>query len=173
MMVNPETRIGPLLDEHPELEAVLVKLSPEFKRLQNPILRQTVARVATLSQAAKIGGVAIPELVRVLRRALGEEEGGTCGHVAPDARDEEPAWLGGATPVARLDADEILGRGGTPVGEISARLSHAAPGEVVLLLAPFYPAPMVDGLRGKGHDVYTRPARAGAWEVWARRGLLS
>jgi hypothetical protein len=173
MLVNPETRIGPLLDEHPELEAVLVELSPEFKRLQNPILRRTVARVATLSQAAKIGGVAIPDLVRVLRRALGQEDGGTCGHVAPDARDEEPVWLAGATPVARLDADEILGRGGTPVGEVSARLAQAAPGEVVLLLAPFYPAPMVDGLRGKGHDVFTRPAAAGAWEVWARRGLLA
>ena len=45
MLVNPETKIGPLLDEHPELEAVLVGLSPEFKRLQNPILRKTVARV--------------------------------------------------------------------------------------------------------------------------------
>jgi hypothetical protein len=171
MLVNPETKIGPLLDAHPELEGVLVGLSPEFKRLQNPILRKTVARVASVAQAAKIGGLAVPEMVKALRSALGQEAGGTCGHEAPEALDPEPAWLGTASPVARLDADAILARGGTPVGEIAARLAAAAPGEVVVLTAPFYPAPMVDALRGKGHDVFARALPAGAWEVWARRGV--
>jgi hypothetical protein len=169
-LVNPETRIGPLLDEHPELEQVLISLSPEFRRLQNPILRKTVARVASVAQAAKIGGVPVPEMVKALRRALGQETAGTCGHEAPEALDPEPAWLAGASPVARLDAEEILGRGGTPVGEVAARLAAAAPGEIVALEAPFYPAPMVDTLRGKGNDVFARPLDGGAWELWVRRG---
>lgn len=168
--VSPETRIGPLLDEHPDLEAVLLALSPEFRRLQNPILRATVARVATVAQAAKIGGVAVPDMVRSLRQALGQAASDTCGHEAPEALDPEPAWLAGIREVARLDADEILGRGGTPVGEVAARLAAVAPGEVVALRAPFYPAPMVDTLRGKGHEVFCRPLDGGAWELWVRRG---
>jgi hypothetical protein len=169
--VSPETRLGPLLDEHPELEEVLIGLSPEFVRLRNPILRRTVARIATVAQAAKIGGLAVPDLVRALRRALGQEDaGGTCGHEAPDApAGPEPSWVGAVAPAEVLDADAILARGGTPVGEASARLAEAAPGAVLLLKAPFYPAPLVDALRAKGHEVYAREAGGGSWEVLLRR----
>jgi hypothetical protein len=168
--VNPETRIGPLLDEHPELEDVLVGLSPEFRRLRNPILRRTVARIATVAQAAKIGGLAVPELVRALRRALGQDDAGaSLGHEAPDVpAGPAPAWIG-AAPAEVLDADAILARGGTPVGEASARLAEAAPGTVLLLRAPFYPAPLVDALRAKGHEVFAREAEGGSWEVFLRR----
>jgi len=169
--VTPETRIGPLLDEHPELEEVLIGLSPEFVRLRNPILRRTVARIATVAQAAKIGGLAVPDLVRTLRRALGQDEaGGARGHEAPDApAGPEPAWVGAVAPAEVLDADAILARGGTPVGEASARLAEAAPGTVLQLTAPFYPAPLIDALRAKGHDVHAREADGGAWEVFLRR----
>jgi hypothetical protein len=169
--VSPETRIGPLLDEHPELEEVLIGLAPEFERLRNPVLRRTVARIATVAQAAKIGGLAVPDLVRALRRALGQDEaGGACGHEAPDApAGPPPAWVGAAVPSEVLDADAILARGGTPVGEAAARLADAAPGTVLLLKAPFYPAPLVDALRAKGHDVHAREADGGAWEVFLRR----
>lgn len=169
--INPETRIGPLLDEHPELEEVLIGLSPEFVRLRNPILRRTVARIATVAQAAKIGGLAVPDLVRALRRALGQEEAaGACGHEPPDApAGPEPAWVGTVRPAEALDADAILARGGTPVGEASARLAEVAPGAVLLLTAPFYPAPLIDALRAKGHEAHARPTAGGDWEVFLRR----
>jgi len=64
--------------------------------------------------------------------------------------------VAGAGSGARLDADEILARGATPVGELAARLHAAAPGEVVAITAPFYPAPLVDSMRDKGHDVHAR-----------------
>ena len=90
MLVNPETRIGALLDAHPELEAVLVALSPEFKRLKNPLLRKTVARVATVAQAAKIGSLSVPDLVKALRRALGQEVDSGCMHTPPEGAEPEP-----------------------------------------------------------------------------------
>ena len=168
--VSPETRIGPLLDEHPELEELLVGLSPEFRRLRNPILRRTVARIATVAQAAKIGGLAVPDLVRALRRALGQDEtAGTCGHEGPETAGAPPAWTEAAPPAEVLDADAILARGGTPVGEATTRLAEATPGTVLLLVAPFYPAPLVDALRAKGHEVYAREAAGASWEVFLRR----
>lgn len=170
--VNPETRIGPLLDEHPELEEVLIALAPEFVRLRNPILRRTVARVATVAQAAKIGGLPVPDVVNALRRALGQEAGGTCCHQPPDSPEPEPDWAAGATPAAALDAEEILARGGTPVGEASARVAAMAPGEVLRLTAPFYPAPLVEALRGRGHEVFARPVEGGKFAVLIRRGAV-
>jgi hypothetical protein len=166
MLVNPETKVGPLLDAHPELEKVLIGLSPEYRRLQNPILRRTVARVATLAQVAKVGGLAVPDLVNALRRALGQDAAGCDVHAAPDA-PEWPAWAEDAVVASWLDADAMLAAGGTPVGQLAAAAAAAAPGTVLGLRAGFYPAPLVDTLRGKGHEVAVRQVD-GRWEVIVR-----
>lgn len=168
MEINGDTKVGALLDAHPELEAVLVGLSPEFKRLQNPLLRRTVARIATLSQAARIGGIPAPDLVRALRRALGQEVvEPPPGHEAPDEPEPEPEWARGAVPSEWLDAQQILAGSGSPVGVLGARLAEAAPGTILGLRAPFYPAPLVDSLRQRGYALHAREAGA-AWEVLAR-----
>ncbi len=167
-ILSPATRIGPLLDAHPELEEVLISISPEFARLRNPLLRRTVARVATLEQAAKIGGVPVPELVGRLRQALGQASPEAESVPATEGADAPPpAWVVGAAPTAVLSAEEVLGSGRTPVAVVSARLAAAAPGEVVLLRAPFHPAPLIDAIRAKGYEVFARP-HGGGWEVWLR-----
>ena len=48
--ISPKTKVGELLDAYPELENVLMAMSPAFEKLKNPILRKTVAKVATLQQ---------------------------------------------------------------------------------------------------------------------------
>lgn len=170
MQVNGDTKVGALLDAHPELEDVLVGLSPEFKRLQNPILRRTVAKVATLSQAARIGGIPAPDLVRALRRALGHEViEPPPGHDAPQVADPEPEWARHAPVAEWLDAEKILAGSGSPVGVLGARLSELPAGTIVGLRAPFYPAPLVDALRQRGHEVHAREAGA-VWEVLAMKG---
>lgn len=164
--VSPETKIGPLLDAHPELEQTLFALSPEFRRLQNPILRRTVARVATVGQAAKIAGLPVPELVRALRTALGQAH----AEVPPTTEEVEPTqppWVEMSAPAFYLDADATLARGGTPVGEMIGLLVKAQPGDVVALTAAFYPAPLVDAVRAKGYKAFAREADSG-WEVLVR-----
>jgi hypothetical protein len=106
--------------------------------------------------------------VNALRRALGEEASCADG-AAPDVQPV-PSWVTGAVPAARLDAEEILARGATPVGELAARLHAAAPGDVVAITAPFYPAPLVDSMRDKGHEVHARKVEdPDRWELLVRR----
>ncbi len=169
-LVTGDTRVGALLDAHPELQAVLVALSPEFKRLENPILRRTVARVATLAQAARIADLPVPALVNALRRALGQPELSHPDDAAPAREEEAPAWAA-STPTVRLDAEAILARGATPVAEVAAQLATVSPGEIVAITAPFYPAPLVDAMRAKGHEVFARrlPHAPERWEVLLRR----
>ncbi len=62
------------LDKYPFLKDVLVKLSPNFKRLLNPILYNTVARKVTFAQASKVAGVSLCEILHALNSALGLEE---------------------------------------------------------------------------------------------------
>lgn len=167
-IVSPATRIGPLLDAHPELEELLIALSPEFRRLRTPLLRRTVARVATLEQAARIGNVPVRELVGRLRQALGQAS--PEAEPVPAGDDEAataPPWVAGAAPSCTLSAEEILGSGRTPVAVVMERLAAASPGQVVLLVAPFNPAPLADAVKARGYEVFARPA-AGGWEVWVR-----
>lgn len=42
--ITPDMKVAQVLDEHPELLDVLVSQSPEFRRLNNPLLRRTLAR---------------------------------------------------------------------------------------------------------------------------------
>lgn len=53
MEINLQTKVAELLGAYPQLEEQLLKLSPTFAKLKNPILRRTVAKVTSLQQAAK------------------------------------------------------------------------------------------------------------------------
>ena len=70
--ISPRTKVGELLDAFPELEPVLMAMSPAFEKLKNPVLRKTVAKVATLQQVSVVGGMNIDEMVRILRRKVGQ-----------------------------------------------------------------------------------------------------
>jgi len=51
------TKIGVLLDTYPFLLEYLLAQSPKFSKLKNPILRRTVAALASISRAASLGGL--------------------------------------------------------------------------------------------------------------------
>ena len=70
--ITPQTKVGELLEAYPELEAVLVAQTPIFEKLKNPVLRKTVAKVATLEKAAAIANIPVVKLVSELRKAAGQ-----------------------------------------------------------------------------------------------------
>ncbi len=63
-----------VLDRHPELKDVLVRLSPKFKRIQSPVLYHTLARFATFRDAARATGVSLCEILHTINRSLGVEK---------------------------------------------------------------------------------------------------
>ncbi|WP_297095775.1 DUF1858 domain-containing protein [uncultured Draconibacterium sp.] len=56
LIITPKTKIFDLLEAYPQLEDVLIRAAPPFKKLRNPVLRKTITKITTLSQAATIGG---------------------------------------------------------------------------------------------------------------------
>jgi len=67
LLITPKTKIFDLLEAYPELEETLIAVAPAFKKLKNPVLRNTITKVATLTQAAMIGGLKVEELIFKLR----------------------------------------------------------------------------------------------------------
>jgi Domain of unknown function (DUF1858) len=50
----------------------LWRWAPAFAKLRNPVIRRTIAKVATLEQAAKIGGVSLQAMILRLRNVTGQ-----------------------------------------------------------------------------------------------------
>jgi hypothetical protein len=75
MTISPDTKINQLLEEYPFLKEFLVELSPHFKALDNPIMRKTLGRVATLSKVALIGGIDLTGLVSKIAAEIKSQTG--------------------------------------------------------------------------------------------------
>lgn len=165
--ITPATKVAELLESWPELEGVLVAQAPAFRRLRNPVLRRTVARVATLEQAAGVGGVPVRELVAALRRAAGLEEdaaSSTGGENAAPAGP--PEWLDPARVVTAIDADALLDAGEVPLVRVNERAFALAPGELLRVASSFRPAPLVDALTKQGFRVFVRETTPGRFDTF-------
>ena len=142
LIITPKTKVLELIETYPELEDVLIEYAPAFKNLKNPILRRTVAKIATLQQAASIGGVKTEELINRLRKEVGQE------NITSDTGVEynyvKPAWFDEEKIVKRFNASEMLAAGEHPVNQVITDLNHLENGEIYLLIAPFLTAPLID-----------------------------
>jgi uncharacterized protein (DUF2249 family) len=167
--ITPESKLGELLERWPALEDVLVSLSPHFRALRNPVLRRTVARVATLRQVASVGGVPLGALVERLRAAaglptLGFEEDG--GGAAP-----RPPWAEQRAATRVHDARAAIEAGEHPMPRVMADLGALADGEVYELVTPFVPAPLVELAKGKGFEAFSVAVEEGLVRTFFRRGV--
>jgi hypothetical protein len=170
--ITPATKVAELLASWPELEDVLIAQAPAFRRLKNPVLRRTVARVATLEQAAGVGGVPVRELVATLRRAAGIEAdtavgGGPDGTGGPQ---EEPAWLDASRVVETIDADVLLDAGQVPLTLVNEKARALRSGQVLRVASGFPPIPLVEALGKQGFRSFVREAAPGRFETFVGRG---
>src|SRR6266496_6796210 len=106
LAITPETTIGALLEAYPETEGVLVDMAPAFAKVRNPVVRRTVAKVATLEQAAKIGGVSLQAMILRLRDVTGQG-GPDLPLLQPrqGVAGDDASWLTAGRVVEEIDAD--------------------------------------------------------------------
>lgn len=154
--ITPKTKVGELLDNYPQLEEVLLKLSPAFAGLKNPILRKTVAKVASLQQAAVIGNIKVDELVNKLRNLAGQEPLFSESIESEYIVTELPSWVDKSKIVTTFDAREIIESGGSPMSQILEQTKYLEDGDILILIAPFIPAPILDMLKGQGFKIVSQ-----------------
>ena len=142
LIITPKTKVLQLLEAYPRLEAVLIGIVPAFKKLQNPLLRRTVAKVASLQQAAAVGNVKTEDLINRLRREVGQDlyagESGAAYHTT------RPGWFDAKRIAKELDARPLLAAGEQPVDQVMADFVAMAAATIYKLSAPFLPAPLID-----------------------------
>jgi hypothetical protein len=156
LSILPSTGLWTLLNRYPELEEVLIALAPPFKKLKNPILRNGIARIATLAQVAAVGKMTADTLVNKLRAAVGQEclpsigKGDTSSYFS-----DQPEWFDANKIVSSIDDRNSAASNTMPIVTVLQRAAHLQPAEILELITTFLPAPGIDVMRRKGFRIWS------------------
>jgi len=149
LKITPSVTVHELLEAYPELEDLLIGMAPPFKKLRNPILRRSIAKVATIKHISTVGKIPLTDLIRRLREAVGQPLGSDT-FVDEDYYHEKPDWFSIDKVVARIDEATSEGDQMTVV-KILRKAKDMNPGELIELKTNFLPAPGIEVLRSKGY----------------------
>ena len=165
--ITLETKIADLLNNYEGMKDILIKINPKFKKLNNPILRRTVAKVAGVKQAAIVGGMDPYDLLNQLREAVGQPP---VTQKAQTVTEESiaPEWIGNHVKVT-LDANALLDAEKNPLAEVRKALRSLEEGELVSIVSDFKPQPLIDEFAKAGHEVYTQEVAEGEFLTFIRK----
>lgn len=153
-IITPKTKVGELLEKFPELEDALIEIAPTFKKLKNPVLRKTIAKITSLEQAAAVAGIGVEKIVNKMRQLAGQDDMDI--HVAPaNSPTGKPDWLDESKVVKTHNALDEISRGEHPLGAVMGWINHAESGQIYLLISPFYPAPLLDKAGELGCSIWS------------------
>jgi hypothetical protein len=153
--ITPSVTVHALLEAYPELEEVLIGIAPPFKKLRNPLLRKSVAKVATLKHASSIGNVPLNELIGKLREAVGQPVS-TESYSDQDYFGEQPDWFSQDRITLSVDEGKMDNKDQMPLVTILRDARNVKKGEIIELITSFLPAPGIEIMKSKGYSVWTR-----------------
>ncbi len=165
IMITPQTKVGVFLDAYPELEDVLIDMAPSFKKLKNPVLRKSIAKIASLEQAAAIGDIPLDTLINKLRGLAGQDEFVItgCGHEHGSKQNStyhnsstQPEWLDRQKIVKSHDAREEILQGGHPLVTVMREIQGLIQGDIYEFTTPFLPAPLIEKVTEQGFESWTK-----------------
>jgi len=153
--IDPTTKVATLLKHYPQLEEMLIEMAPPFKKLRNPVLRRSVAKVASLRQAAKVGRLPVGRVVNALRAAVGQPP----IEVTDSAPEEpyltdRPPWFDEARVVDSVD-ESSHPEDTMAITTLLRRGNKLRAGEIIELRTSFLPVPGIDIMRAKGFQTWS------------------
>lgn len=165
-------RVSDVIARDESLVEVFVRHAPQFERLRSRTLRRVMARLVTVEQAARMGGVAVEVLLRDLNDALNGVAGGDIASAAcakpPLASEPIPAPHG-APPgreVVAVDVREDLRAGREPFSRIMGAVGALRPEQVLCVRAIFEPVPLFTALAKRGLTHASRQDGPDDWSAW-------
>ena len=152
--ILPSTTVHELLTAYPELEERLIGIAPPFKKLQNPLLRKSIAKVATIRNIASVGSIPIDELVNKLRAEVGLAKNNK-SYEDETYFTSKPAWFSADKVSISIVEEEVQDKDKMTVVTVLREAKKLKRGEIIELITTFLPAPGIDTMRSKGYSVWT------------------
>jgi len=153
--ITPSVTVHALLEAYPELEEVLIGIAPPFKKLNNPLLRKSVAKVATIKNISSVGGVPLNDLIDKLREAVGQTES-TDSYSDQEYFGEQPDWFSPEKISISINENQLDDKDKMTLVAILNGARNVKKGEIIELVTTFLPAPGIDILKSKGYSAWIR-----------------
>ena len=151
--ITLDMTIADLLNSHKDMKDILININPKFKKLNNPVLRRTLAKLATVKQAAIIGNMDSMELLNKLRVAVGQEPLNIeDDEIGIDGK--QPKWAK-KEPKTTINADDLLANDKNPLAQAYNILRNFEKDEILEIISSFRPEPLIADFIGKGYRTYT------------------
>lgn len=158
MLINSQTKIAALLKHHPDALEAIVTLSPDFKKLRNPILRKIMAGRTSISMASKIGGCTPQDFFKVLEPYGFEFDSSTRVDEEPvPERVDLPDFINKleSAQVVSLDVRQMLAAGNDPLKLIQQTVKELQSHQVLKIINTFEPTPLIKLLEKQGFQSCT------------------
>lgn len=180
-IIKENTTVFQALTDHPELKDVLLEISPKYKKLQNPVMFNSIAKVTPFKAAAKVGGVYIHEMLLRLNEAIGLKDEYLKYHksripemqkeflsrqfVSGASENEKPGWM------ERSGGFEItdVRMKGEPFQLITSKAERLKAGEGFGMKQGFRPQPLIDFLEGRGFESYVEKISEEEFDIYFYR----
>lgn len=166
MIIHQNTKIGAILKHHPAALDAIVRISPKFEKLRNPILRKLMAGRASIAMASKIGGCRVEDFYIQLA-PLGFE---IDTHIPADttAQQEIPAFIQSLKEedLVVLDVRPVIASGEDPLSLILQTIKTIQTGQVLKIVNTFEPTPLMILLKKQGFDAYAAQINEDLVETW-------
>jgi TusA-related sulfurtransferase len=177
-VIKTTNRLDEVLARDPRLMTVLAQASPVFATMSRGELPQTMARLVTVEQAARVAGIDPAVLLARLNHAL--EQPGDIAPLPPPAPVEAAAEAGRteipealrripAAHVVECDVREALRAGEEPFARIMAAARSTPASGLLKVRATFEPAPLYAVLARQGFSHVAERIADDDWCVWFHR----
>lgn len=151
--ITPSITVHKLLEDYPELEEVLIDLAPPFKKLKNPRLRKSVAKVATLKHISVVGRIPLDELIDTLRAAV-DQPASDETYEDEAYFVEQPDWFSSDKIAASIEEAAVEDKDTMTVVTILREAKDVRVGEIIELVTTFIPAPGIDRMKALGYSAW-------------------
>lgn len=157
MTINANTKIGTLLKQNPEALEAIIRVSPKFSKLRNPILRKVMAGRTSIAMASKVAGCSVEDFFKELKPLGFDIDAAT-----PAIEDEEsiskalPEFMQGIKPeqMIELDVRPVIESGEDPLSIIISKVKSLPTGSVLKIINTFEPTPLMLLLGKQGLESY-------------------
>jgi len=166
--ITPSVKVHDLLEAYPDLEDVLIGIAPPFKKLKNPILRRSVAKVATLKHISSVANVPLTELINRLRKCVGQAEI-EATYDQEDYLQAQPDWYSAENISVSIEEAALGNEDKLTLARVLTEAKNLKKGDIIELVTTFLPAPGIDILKSKGYSVWSVQKPGGVIKSYFRK----
>jgi len=152
--IIPSTTVHALLSKYPDLEDKLIAMAPPFKKLKNPAIRKSIAKIATLKNIASVGNIPLNKLINDIKQELGQQSSSEV-FVDEVYFTSQPDWFSTDKVAISLVEGEVGDKDKMTVVAVLREAKKLKKGEIIELITTFLPAPGIDSMKAKGYSTWT------------------